>query len=163
MSEWTAYSVQAGLNGNLGATLRVAPDENASGIAIVEHTLPSGKLAAPLHRHSNEDEISFILEGTMGVQEGETVTTVEAGEVAVKERGTWHTFWNPDSEPLRFLEIIAPGEFARYFEQSAQLQGDDELSEEEMIERFRELHEQFDFELDPESVPALLDRHGVER
>jgi quercetin dioxygenase-like cupin family protein len=72
-------------------------------VAIVEHTLPPGKLASPLHRHSREDEITYVLGGRMGVQEGDAVRTVEAGEFAVKERGVWHTFWNPGPEPLRFL------------------------------------------------------------
>ncbi|WP_425504658.1 cupin domain-containing protein [Salinigranum marinum] len=51
----------------------------------------------------------------MGVQEGEEVSTVDAGECVMKGRGVWHTFWNPGSEPLRFLEIVSPGTFAWYF------------------------------------------------
>ena len=33
-------------------------------VAVVEHTLPPRHLAAPLHRHSREDELSIVLEGT---------------------------------------------------------------------------------------------------
>jgi len=35
-------------------------------LAIVEHTLEPRVLAAPLHRHSREDEYSFVIGGTLG-------------------------------------------------------------------------------------------------
>ena len=159
-SDSTKYDVT--INGHLGAKLKVAPDENEGGVAVVEHTLPPGKLAAPLHRHSNEDEISYILRGEMGVQEGDEVFTVEAGDFAVKERDVWHTFWNPGPEPLRFLEIITPGEFAAYFGELAALQPDDGEPGEETIARIRELGASYGFEADPDSVPELLERHGLE-
>jgi len=159
---WEKYSVSVGLDGNLDADLRVAPDENPSGIAVVEHRLPAGKLAAPLHRHSHEDEISYILEGTMGVQEGDEVATVGQGEFAVKARGAWHTFWNPGTGPLRFLEFIAPGEFAGYFREAAKLLPDDGDPSDETRGRLEELHDAYGFELKPESVPGLIERHDLD-
>ena len=65
------YSVSVGLNRNLGAELKVAPRDGENEVAMVEHTLEPGRLAAPLHRHTNEDEISYVIEGQMGVQEGD--------------------------------------------------------------------------------------------
>jgi mannose-6-phosphate isomerase-like protein (cupin superfamily) len=157
------YDVQVGVDGNLRAELKVAPEDSEGGVAVVEHTLPPQKLAAPLHRHAREDEISVILEGRMGVQEGDEVATVDAGEIAVKERGVWHTFWNPGPDTLRFLEIIAPGDFARYFGEVADLLPDDESDiDEETAAEMAALHEQYAFELDPESVPELLDRHDLD-
>lgn len=159
-SDWPKYSVT--INGHLGAELKVTPAENEGGVAVVEHTLPPGKLAAPLHRHGNEDEISYILRGEMGVREGDDVFTVEAGEFAVKERDVWHTFWNPGPEPLRFLEIITPGEFAAYFGELAALQPDDGSPDAETMARIEELGASYGFEADPDSVPELLERHGLE-
>lgn len=161
--EWKRYSVSVGVDNNLDAELRVAPDENPSGVAVVEHALPPGKLAAPLHRHRHEDEISYILTGVMGVQEGEDVRTVEAGEFAVKPRGHWHTFWNPGPERLQFLEFITPGEFAMYFQEAAQLLPDDGEPSESTRGQLAELHDAYGFEIDPESVPELIDRHGLDR
>jgi mannose-6-phosphate isomerase-like protein (cupin superfamily) len=154
------YAVDAGLDGNLRAELRVSPDESEAGVAVVEHALPPETLAAPLHRHGREDELSYVLHGTMGVREGETVSTVEAGEFAVKERGVWHTFWNPGPEPLRFFEFIAPGEFAWYFAEAAEIL-DADADEAETRRRFAALNERYGFELDPESVPDLRARHGL--
>lgn len=157
------YDVRVGLDGNLGARLRVAPSDSDSGVAVVEHTLGPGKLAAPLHRHTHEDEISFIVAGTMGVQEGDAVSEYGTGEVAVKERDTWHTFWNPGSDTLRFLEIIAPGAFAGYFAEVAALRPDDGEVDPETRADLATLHEAYDLDIDPESVPDLLERHGLER
>jgi len=157
------YDVRVGVDGNLRAQLRVAPADSDSGVAVVEHTLPPKKLAAPLHRHAREDELSFIVEGRMGVREGDEVSTVEAGEAAVKERGVWHTFWNPGPDTLRFLEIIAPGAFAHYFGEVADLLPDDEADiDEQTAAEMATLHEKYDFELDPGSVPDLLDRHDLD-
>jgi len=156
------YSVSVGLDRNLKAELKVAPEEGSNDVAVVEHTLPPEKLAAPLHRHSNEDEISYILQGRMGVQEGDEVSVIETGEFAVKERGIWHTFWNPGPEQLRFLEIITPGEFAWYFAETDAILPETGEPDVEAVEQLVELHDRYDFELDPESVPRLLDRHGLD-
>lgn len=155
------YSVEVGVGRNLGADLRISPDEGANDLAVVEHTLPPGKLAAPLHRHSGEDEISYILDGTMGVQEGDEVSTVSAGEFAVKSRGVWHTFWNPGSEQLRFLELITPGEFAWYFERADEILPEDGDPDEEDAKRLAELHDTYGFEMKPDSVHQLLERHDL--
>lgn len=156
------YSVSVGLDRNLGAELKVSPGDGDNNVAVVEHTLPPGKLAAPLHRHSNEDEISYILQGRMGVQEGEEVALVETGEATVKERGVWHTFWNPGPGQLRFLEIITPGEFAWYFAETDAILPETGEPDAEAVDQLAELHNRYDFELDPESVPQLLDRHGLD-
>lgn len=161
-AERDGYAVDVGLDGNLGAVLRVAPEATEGGLAVVEHTLPAGRLAAPLHRHTREDEISYVLRGEMGVEEDGTVSTVEAGEFAVKERGAWHTFWNPGPEPLRFLEFITPGTFARYFEEVAELLPAEGEPDDETRRRLAALHADYGFELDPASVPALIERHGLD-
>lgn len=155
------YSVSVGLDRNLGAELKVAPEAGENDVALVEHTLPPKTLAAPLHRHSNEDEISYILEGQMGVQEGDEVSTVGPGETAVKRRGIWHTFWNPGPGQLRFLEIITPGAFAWYFAEADAILPEEGQPDQRAAERLAALHDQYEFELDPESVPRLRDRHGL--
>ncbi len=155
------YDVSVGVNQNLRAILRVAPEETPSGVAVVEHILGPNRLAAPLHRHCREDELSLVLEGQMGIQEGETAWTVGEGDIAVKERGLWHTFWNPGTDPLRFLEFIAPGDFAWYFQESAQL-FERSADEAERRTELAAIHDKYGFELRPESVPDLLERHGLD-
>jgi uncharacterized cupin superfamily protein len=164
MTETTEkYSVEVGVGRNLGAELRVAPDDGENDVAVVEHSLAPGKLAAPLHRHSREDEISYILQGKMGVQEKDQVSTVETGEFTRKDRDTWHTFWNPGPEPLRFLEIITPGDFAWYFKEADEILPNEDDPDEETVRQLTKLHEKYGFEIDPDSVPQLINRHELER
>ena len=80
--------------------------------------MPPRRLAAPLHRHSREDEYSLRARGPDGraarrrrrVRRG-------AGDLVHKPRDQWHTFWNAGDEPCRILEIIAPGGFEDFFDE----------------------------------------------
>ena len=145
----------------LGARLDIAPGENDANVAIVEHTLPPHTLAAPLHRHSREDEISYVVEGEMTVLADGEISTVPADECVVKGRDVWHTFWNASDEPLRFLEIIAPGEFSAFFEEVAPLTPLDP-TDEAAVEEFLAIGERYGFEADLGSIPRLCEEHGLQ-
>src|SRR5205085_2133398 len=97
--------------GSVGVRFMAWSEETGGGFSLVEHPIPPRTLVAPIHRHSREDEYSFVLEGRMGALLGDEVIYAEAGEFAFKPRGQWHTFWNPDDIPCRILEIISPGGF----------------------------------------------------
>jgi quercetin dioxygenase-like cupin family protein len=151
------YSV---LLGALGATLRITPADSDSGIAVVEHTLPPGALGAPIHRHSREDEISYVLDGELSVQQGEAVSTVGPGEFVVKNRNVWHTFWNAGTEPVRFLELIAPGAFASYFAEMAAV-WDGGMPDAETMGELDAIADTYGVDSKPESIPELCQRHGL--
>lgn len=109
-------------------------------VALVEHVLAPRVLAAPVHRHSREDEYSVVLQGQLGVfQEGEEVIA-SRGDIVFKPRGYWHTFWNAGDEQLRVLEVIAPGGLEELFRRLAEPGG----------------------EYDPDTLPALAARYGNE-
>jgi uncharacterized cupin superfamily protein len=146
--------------GSLGAALRVAAGESEANVAVVEHTLPPHTLAAPLHRHSREDEISYVLEGEMTVLTDDELSTVSSGEFVVKGRDVWHTFWNDGDEPLRFLEIIAPGEFATFFREVAAFYPFDPADAEALV-RAKEVEARYGVAADFESVPRLCETHGL--
>ncbi len=44
----------------------------------------------PWHTHANEDELFFVLEGVLEVQERDRKMTLRAGEMCIVERGTEH-------------------------------------------------------------------------
>ena len=91
--------------------------------ALVEHDLSPRALGAPLHTHANEDEVTHVLAGRLGVQIGDTVLEAGPGETVVKPRGVAHAVWNAGDEPARFLELITPGAFAGYFAELEPLLG----------------------------------------
>jgi mannose-6-phosphate isomerase-like protein (cupin superfamily) len=126
-------------------------EEAGGDFSLVEHPIPPRTLVAPVHRHSREDEYSFVLEGRMGALLGEDVIYAQAGELAFKPRDQWHTFWNPDEAPCRILEIIAPGGFERFFEEFAALLGSPDFNPALM----GELGARYGLEFEPESVPRL--------
>lgn len=114
--------------------------DSGGGFSLVEHLLPPRTLAAPLHRHSREDEYSYVLEGRIGAHFGGEEIVGHAGDLIVKPRGEWHTFWNAGDAPARILEIISPGGFEQ---------------------AFREMHALGEA-LDPETMAGIAARYGVD-
>src|SRR3954454_18198221 len=97
-----------GFLGSIGVRFLIDGLEAGGRFSLIEHPMSARALAAPLHRHTREDEYSFVLEGRMGALLGGEVVTATAGELVFKPRGQWHTFWNAGDEPCRILEIISP-------------------------------------------------------
>ena len=102
--------------GRLGTVHKVPAYVTEGRLAIVEHTVPPRHLAAPLHRHSREDELSFVLAGRLSARLGNEQIDVGEGSYVLKPRGQWHTFWNAGDTDLRFMELLIPGGFDAYFE-----------------------------------------------
>lgn len=101
--------------GALGIRFLIRAEESGGGFSLVEHPIPPRTLAAPLHRHAHEDEYSFVLEGRLGALLGDAVVYADPGDLVVKPRHQWHTFWNAGDGPCRILEIISPGGFEGIF------------------------------------------------
>jgi mannose-6-phosphate isomerase-like protein (cupin superfamily) len=135
--------------GTMGARFMVWSEESGGGFALVEHPIPPRSLCAPLHRHSHEDEYSYVVEGRMGAQLGDDVVYADAGDLVFKPRGQWHTFWNPGDGPCRILEIISPGGFEHYFAQVARADARDGLAAE------------YGLEYDLDSIARLCAQHGL--
>ena len=149
---------KAGRLGSIGVRFMVDGDESGGGFSLVEHPMPPRKLAAPLHRHRQEDEYSFVLEGRVGALLGDDVIYGEPGDLIFKPRGQWHTFWNAGDRPARLLEIISPAGFERYFEELIELLGGTGPSDPAQVAA---LAARYGLELDPESVPHLVESYGV--
>ena len=66
------------------------------------------RLIAPLHLHHNDDEAWYVLEGRLCVKRGEGTVEAGAGAAVLVPCGTPHTYWNPDTAPLRYLLIMPP-------------------------------------------------------
>ena len=143
---------------SLGVRFMAWSEETGGGFSLVEHPIPPKTLAGPVHRHSREDEYSFVIEGRMGALLGDDVIVAEVGDLAFKPRNQWHTFWNPDDTPCRILEIISPGGFERYFDEMASLVSRPDLDPAQL----GELGARYGLELKPETVPQLCAEYGLD-
>src|SRR3954447_25652820 len=148
---------KAGFLGSIGVRFMIDGEDAGGDFSLVEHPLSPHALAAPLHRHTREDEYSFVLEGRMGGLLGDEVVEAGPGELVFKPRNQWHTFWNAGDAPCRVLEIISPAGFEQYFRDLAALGGPLKASP----EQFAELIQRYEFESRPETIPELLQRFGL--
>jgi mannose-6-phosphate isomerase-like protein (cupin superfamily) len=140
---------------DLGVRFLIDAASTEGRLSLVEHTLPPRRLGAPLHRHANEDEYSFVLEGRLGAQLGDEIVEAGPGELVSKPRGQQHTFWNAGDEPLRFLELISPGGFERYFREISP------LLEAGARDEVPEVAARYGLEIDFSTIPLLAERHGL--
>ena len=148
---------KAGFLGSIGVRFMIDGTETDGGFSLVEHPMSPRALAAPLHRHLREDEYSFVLEGRMGALLGDEVLEAGPGDLVFKPRNQWHTFWNAGDEPCRILEIIAPAGFERFFEELDAMGGVLAASPEQVAE----LCARYELEMQPDTVPGLLERFGL--
>ncbi len=148
---------KAGFLGSIGVRFMIDGGESGGGFSLVEHPMPPRALAAPLHRHTREDEYSFVLEGRMGALLGDEVVYAEVGDLAFKPRDQWHTFWNAGDEPCRILEIISPGGFEHLFDElGTAMAGSDFDTAQDM-----EISARYGIEADPDSIGRLCAAHGL--
>ena len=148
---------KAGFLGSIGVRFMIDGAEADERFSLVEHPMSARALASPLHRHTREDEYSFVLEGKMGALLGEEVLVASPGDLVFKPRNQWHTFWNAGDEPARLLEIISPAGFERFFEELVDMGGVIEADQ----ELLGELCGRYELEMRPETVPGLVERFGL--
>lgn len=142
---------------SMGVRFMVKGADSGGGFSMVEHPLGPRSLAGPLHRHSREDEYSFVLEGQIGAMLGDEVMHAGPGALIFKPRNEWHTFWNAGDTDARILEIISPAGFEQYFEELVALfaSGTPEPAV------LAEVASRYGLEVDLASIPALSAEHGL--
>jgi quercetin dioxygenase-like cupin family protein len=98
------------------ATVKVAAGGSDSGLALVEFVAPRG-FGPPLHVHTEEDELMYVLEGAIRVDlaDGDS-TVVSAGAVVTLPHGVPHV-WQVVSDEARFLTVNAGRRHGPSFDQ----------------------------------------------
>ena len=148
---------KAGFLGSIGVRFMIDGEEAGDRFSLVEHPMSPRALAAPLHRHTREDEYSYVVEGRVGALLGDEVLVGGPGDLIFKPRNQWHTFWNAGDEPARILEIISPAGFERFFDELVDLGGVTQAEPQVMAD----LCARYGLEMDPESVPGLVERFDL--
>jgi quercetin dioxygenase-like cupin family protein len=144
----------AGFMGSIGVRFVLDGPEAGRRFSLVEHPMSPRALAAPLHRHSREDEFSFVIEGQVGALLGDEVLVGGPGSLIFKPRNQWHTFWNAGDAPARILEIISPAGFEEFFRERLTLGGVTQIEP----QVFTNLCARYGLEMDLNSVSWLVER-----
>jgi mannose-6-phosphate isomerase-like protein (cupin superfamily) len=146
-----------GFLGSIGVRFMIDGLAAGGRFSLVEHPMSPRALAAPVHRHTREDEYSFVLEGRMGALLGDDVVEAGPGDLVFKPREQWHTFWNAGDEPCRILEIISPAGFEIFFKELSDMGGVLAADPDDVAQ----LSKRYGLEMRPETVPGLLERFGL--
>lgn len=144
----------------IGARYLVAGEQTGGRLAVVEHPIKPRALASPMHTHSHEDEISFVIAGRVGVQIGEHVLVAEPGTIVFKPRGVPHAFWNESDEQARVLEMITPAGFESYFREMAAIYAESTTGMPDP-QRAAALYVKYGLALDVASIPQLIQAHNL--
>src|SRR5918996_398798 len=122
---------KTGFLGSIGVRFMIDGEETGGAFSLAEKRMAPRALTAPMHRHTREDEYTYVLEGRVGVMLGDEAVVGGPGDLIFRPRNQWHTFWNAGDEPARLLEIISPAGFERFFEELSDMGGVAQVDEEE--------------------------------
>lgn len=144
--------------GGVGVHFKVRGEQTGGRFAVVEHPVDPGVIVEP-HRHQHEDELSYVLEGTIWARVGDKEMEATAGSYVWKPRQVLHTFWNAGPEPARILEVISPAGFENFFEELAGLLQSEQQSEDDIAG----LCDRYGLDFDHSWLPDLEARFGPMR
>src|SRR6476660_5319476 len=84
-----------------------------------EMRVPPGSNVPPPHSHSANEELVYVLEGTLRYTVGSDTRDLAPGQSMHTPRGTVHAFSNPFDNVARALIILSPDIGAQYFKDVA--------------------------------------------
>jgi quercetin dioxygenase-like cupin family protein len=88
---------------------RFASGQTDGLLALAEVRLPPRSAGPNLHKHANEDEMFYVLDGMMTVQVGDDLHEIATGGLAWGARGIPHAFANRADDPLHLMIMWIPG------------------------------------------------------
>ena len=92
-------------------------------MGMFEMVVPPGSNVPPPHSHAGNEEIVYVLAGTLRYTVSGETRDLRAGESMATPRGAVHAFSNPHATPARALVVNTPDIGAAYFREVAQLLG----------------------------------------
>jgi mannose-6-phosphate isomerase-like protein (cupin superfamily) len=100
--------------------LRVLAQSPDQPIAVTDNTVPSGFPGPVRHRHATMTEMFYVLEGDLAFDLAGEQRTLGPVYFLLVPTGVVHTFANPGSAPVRFLEILQPAGNEQFFKEAVQ-------------------------------------------
>jgi quercetin dioxygenase-like cupin family protein len=92
----------------------VSAAQSGGTFALIGATLPP-RAHVEGHTHDNEDQITIVIEGTVGVLCDGVRTELGSGDVFFLPRGKPHALWNPTDQPARLLDAYTPAGIEEMF------------------------------------------------
>jgi mannose-6-phosphate isomerase-like protein (cupin superfamily) len=96
------------------ACLKAGVSDALGSVAVLETTVAPGFPGPVLHLHEAMVDSFYVLEGTLTLQVDGRMVEAGPDSYALVPPGNAHTFSNPRDEPVRFLNLMAPGGFEQY-------------------------------------------------
>ncbi|HEU5293406.1 MAG TPA: cupin domain-containing protein [Burkholderiaceae bacterium] len=90
-------------------------------LGCFELRVPPGSNVPPPHSHSANEELVYVLEGTLRYTVGDQTRDLRRGDSMATPRGVVHGFSNPHSIAARALVINTPDIGAQYFREVASI------------------------------------------
>lgn len=100
-------------------TIKAGGADALGSLAVLDTSLAPGFPGPVQHRHEAMVDSYYVLAGTLKLRLGEQTVDADAGSYAIVPPGNAHTFSNPGDEPVRFLNVMAPGGFEGYLREVA--------------------------------------------
>jgi quercetin dioxygenase-like cupin family protein len=127
--------------------MKARAEDTGGALGVLEASFFEEGYGPPLHVHSREDEVMYVLEGQIRFRVGDDELVAGPGSWVWQPRGVPHTF-SVESESARALLIFTPGGLERMFEEGGVPAG--------------ETAEPPQQEYDVEAAAALAKRFGFE-
>lgn len=99
----------------LSVTHKLTSDQTDGSCYLFESAFGPGE-GNRMHRHQREDEIGYVLEGSLEVRLGDRSRILETGGIARLPKGIPHAIRNPSTTPSRYLFIAVPAGLDRWFD-----------------------------------------------
>lgn len=94
--------------------MKATAETTSGAFSISEATFPASMNGPPPHTHRYTTDTFYVLEGTLHMTVGDSEIDASAGSYILVPPGVVHTFANINDEPVRFLNISAPGGLEKY-------------------------------------------------
>ncbi len=92
-----------------------------AGMGMFELTVPPGARVPPAHSHRDNEEIVYVLDGTLRYTVDDETRDLIAGQRMYTPRGSVHAFSNPHDATARALIMLTPDIGAQYFRDIAEV------------------------------------------
>jgi len=92
------------------ALIKIAGNQTGGRYSLIEMLWPSN-LEVPLHVHTRENELFYVLEGKIAYRVGDVRADVSAGNTVFAPRNIPHGFIVTSAEPARYLIVYSPSGF----------------------------------------------------